>query len=343
MASAVVSHTSLATTRFTGSPLDLPKRAHALLAERFPAARVRHKPLSILRQEARRALEQFLDAQQPPMGKPERDRLIDDVLGEAPGFGPLEELFRDESVKEIMLLAAAQVIAKKETGWVPTSVRFRDAVHHRAYVRRLAETGEPLAANSVPTDGAFDVRLANGFRVIGVTPPDVLDQPPLAVFVRGQASPVMATPGPVGLPIPQGGSGVTTIPLSRIPAIPKGGSSVVSMNELVRGPSASGRFPKPNSEPPRPSPLPMPEAAPVSEFYIPAHVDAKERTRRKVSERIIRKCAAAGVYDLSAIPAVELQRVILAHVEELNAEQGQQMSDHEMQITALEIFTGMRR
>ncbi len=341
MASAVLNHSSIGVTRFTGSPLDLPRRAHSLLVERFPAIRVRHKPLSILRQEARRALEQFLDAQQPPMAKPERDKLIDEVLGEAPGFGPLEELFRDEAVKEVMLLAAAQVIAKKETGWVPTSVRFRDVVHHRNYVRRLADTGEPLVANGIPTDGAFDVRLANGFRVIGVIPPDVLDQPPLAVFVRGQASPVMATPGPIGLPIPPVGSGVTTIPLSRLPQPSKSGSGVVSVSDLVRGSSASGSSPKP--EPPRPTPLPMPEAAPVSEFYIPAHVDAKERMRRKVSERIIRKCAAAGVYDLSAIPAAELRRVILAHVEELNTEQRQQMSDQEMQIAALEIFTGMRR
>lgn len=342
MASAVVSH-STAATRFTGPPLDLPKRAHALLVERFPAARVRHKPLSILRQEGRRALEQFFDAQQPPMAKPERDKLIEDVLGEAPGFGPLEELFRDEAVKEIMLLAAAQVIAKKDAGWVPTSVRFRDPTHHRNYIRRLADTGEQLVAGGVPTDGAFDVRLANGFRVIGVLPPDVLDQPPLAVFVRGQPSPVMATPGPVGLPIPPAGSGTTTMPLNRIPAMPKSASSVVPVNDLSHGPSASGRSPKPTSEPPRPAPLPMPEPAPVSEFYIPASVDPKERMRRKVSERIIRKCAAAGVYDLSAIPAAELQRVILAHVEELNVEQRQQMSDQEMHVAALEILAGMRR
>jgi hypothetical protein len=49
------------------------------------------------------------------------------------------------------------------------------------------------------------------------------------------------------------------------------------------------------------------------------------------------------VFDLSAIPAAELQRVILAHVEELNAEQRQALTDQEMQIVALEIFTGMRR
>ncbi len=365
MASAVLNHSSLGATRFVGSPLDLPKRMHALLAERFPPLRVRHKPLSILRQEARRALEQFLDSQTPPMAKPERDKLIDDVLGEAAGFGPLEELFRDEAVKEIMLLTAAQVIAKKETGWVPTSVRFRDPAHLRGYVRRLAETGEPFVSGGTSGDGAFDVRLANGFRVIGVLPPDVLALPPLAVLCRGlphtsdqpvptfpsatmsgwvPGSALVRTPAPRPVPadpFPEVGSGVTTVPMHRIPVVSKSGSTGVPAGDITRVPGASGLYPK--SEPPRPAPLPMPEAAPVSEFYIPASVDPKERVRRKVSERIIRKCAAAGVYDLSAIPPAELQRVILAHVEELNAEQRQQLTDHEVQIVALEIFTGMRR
>lgn len=349
MASAVLTTAALGATRFVGAPLDLPKRAHALLAERFPLARTKHKPLSILRQEGRRALEQFLDAQVPPPAKADRDKLVEDVLGEANGFGPLEELFRDETVKEIMALAATQVIARKDSGWVPTSVRFRDPTHHRTYLRRVAETGEALAPGLAATDGAFDVRLANGFRVVGVLPPDVLDQPPLAVFVRGQAAPVMATPGPVGtgsqaaLPgLSPNGSGITTVPLNRLPVPLKPGSVGVTAAELTRIAPASGAYPKPDSIAPRPAPLPVPEA-PVSEFYHPASMDPKERMRRRVSERIIRKCAAAGVYDLSAIPAAELQRVILAHVEELNGEDTRRLSEQEMQIVALEIFTGMRR
>lgn len=348
MASVVTTNASLGATRFTGSPLELPRRLHALLAEKFPAVRVRHKPLSILRQEGRRALEQFFDTQSPTTPRTDRDKLIEEVLGEAAGFGPLEELFRDETVKEIMLLAAAQVIARKETGWVPTSVRFRDAAHHRTYLRRLAETGEQLVVGGANGDGAFDVRLSNGFRVIGVLPPDVLDQPPLAVFVRGQPAPaIVATPGPVpngsgaALPaLPPTNSGVTTVPIQRIPVPIKPGSVGVTANELTRIQSSSGSGS--NSSLPRPTPLPVPEA-PATGFYTTTNLDPKEQMRRRVSERIIRKCAAAGVYDLSAIPAAELQRVILAHVEELNGELIQKFTEQEVQIVALEIFTGMRR
>jgi pilus assembly protein CpaF len=346
MASAVLTNASIGATRYVGSPLDLPRRAHALLAERFPAHRTKHKPLSILRQEGRRALEQFFDAQVPPPAKADRDRQVEEILGEANGFGPLEELFRDEAVREVMVLAAAQVIVRKDGGWVPTSVRFRDPAHQRTYLRRLADTGEPFVTGGGGGDGAFDVRLANGFRVIGVLPPDVLDTPPVAVFVRGlphtadQPAPTFPTATMSGLPAQ--GSGVTTMPLHRLPLPPKPGSVGVTAAEITRIAPASGTFNKPDSLPPRPTPLPVPDA-PVSEFYLPPGMDPKERMRRRVSERIIRKCAAAGVYDLSAIPAAELQRVILAHVEELNGEDTRRLNDQEMQMVALEIFTGMRR
>lgn len=355
MASAVNTFAQLGVTRAIGSPVDLPKRAHALLAERFPLARTRHKPLSILRQEGRRALEQLFDSQVPPPPRPERDKLIEEILGEADGFGPLEELFRDETVKEIMVLAAAQVITRKEGGgWVPTSVRFRDPSHQRSYLRRLTETNPPLVSDAGQHDAGFDVRLANGFRVVGILPPDVLDQPPLAVFTRGQPAVAAATPVPV--PLTASGT-LSTGSAARIaPIPPPGGSGTISFNAVTRGPASSGRFPKPDtgskgpipsplgaSKGPMPSPLPPAQEPAVSEFYMPANLDPMEKVRRRVSERIIRKCAAAGVYNLSAIPAAELQRVILAHVEELNTAERMNLSDQEVQIVALEIFTGMRR
>jgi pilus assembly protein CpaF len=229
-----------------------------------------------------------------------------------------------------MVLAAAQVITRKEGGgWVPTSVRFRDPLHQRSYLRRLAETNPPLFADGGPADAAFDVKLANGFRAVGILPPDVLEQPPLAVFTRGQPTPTQATPVPQATT-----SGTVSAAAVTRPTPPE--SSVVNLNALSRGPAASGRMPRPDV----PGPVQEP---PVSEFYLPAHLDPKEKVRRRVSERIIRKCAAAGVYDLSAIPAAELQRVILAHVQELNAAERMNLSDHEVQIVALEIFTGMRR
>ena len=84
-----------------------------------------------------------------------------------------------------MVLAHNQVIARKGDVWLPTSVHFRDPDHYRRTLARLAGQGEPPFTPGRSRRAAIDVRLANGFRVVAVLPPAVLDQPPVAVFVRG--------------------------------------------------------------------------------------------------------------------------------------------------------------
>jgi pilus assembly protein CpaF len=173
------------------------RKAHARLAPLTDPARARHKPLSLLRMEVRRLLEQYLVAECPTLPQAERSRLADEVLAEAPGLGPLEDLFRDPAVQEVMVLAPGQVVVRKGDAWTPTSVRFRDAEHVRRMLARYAEVGEPVAP---PAAGGFDVWLGNGFRAVAVLPPEVLELPPTAVFVRG-APP--SAPPPVSQPTPR--------------------------------------------------------------------------------------------------------------------------------------------
>lgn len=324
MAGSVIT-SSAALTRLVGSPPDLSRKAHALLADRFPPARVKHKPLSILRQEGRRALEQMFEAEFPAVPRTDRDRTIEEVLGEAVGFGPLEELFRDDTIQEVMVLAAAQVIARKNDAWVPTSVRFRDAAHLRVYLQKVADTGEQMAGLDPPA-GACDVRIANGFRVIGVFPPEVLGLPPTAVFRRGD------------------------VPQTTAPAFPPrmpGGSTGVSMSAMTRQSPLSAPTPTPPAAKPAfqvfSQPLPVPTSRIVPDAEPADPNDPVVRLKQRVTERIIRKCAAAGVYDLNVISTPELQRIILANVDDLNTVERLGLDEPLMQRLTLEILAGMSR
>ena len=106
-----------------GTAADSRRKAHAKLLERVDPARARHKPLSILRAEGRRAVEASLDAD-ATVPRAERETFVEDILAESVGFGPLEELFRDEAVKEILVLAPHMVLALRGEEWTPTSARF---------------------------------------------------------------------------------------------------------------------------------------------------------------------------------------------------------------------------
>jgi hypothetical protein len=274
--------------------------------DRFDPGKSRRMPASLFQQTARQQVEQVVDAEAPRLAKPDRERLIEEVFREAFGFGPLEELFPDQTVKEILVLGPLAVVVRRDGGWVPTNVKFRDAEHLQEVLDRVVGAGEPLA----PGLGfsAIDVRLHNGFRVVAVMPPPVLKQPTTALFVRGvpgtgafSVMPRAATPPPVPPP-----------------------------SEPHPAPPANGR-------PASPAPVgsPLASTAPGEQQFA--------RHRARITERIISKLASLGVYDVNPLDVNELRRVIAAYVEEYCRTEKTYLSDPDQGRLTLEILTGMRR
>ncbi len=361
------------TGRFQSPLVDLRKRAQARLAEKVDPSRNRGKPLSLLRQEGKRTLEQFFESEAPALQKPERDKIIEELLADAIGFGPMEELFRDADVKEVLVLAPNVVIIKKNESWLPSPVRFRDAAHMRAVLQKMADIGDQLVPNPSTSSG-FDVKLSNGFRAVAILPPDIMEQQPVGLFVRGAgsgsgASPAITTPPPVpaarvpstsGLiatPAPRAtaGSGTAAGPRSGvgpIPGVPAGSNSGVTSGrgQSATG-SAGGGFAGQGSgiiqAGQRPVVAtgsgsgPLTGSGPVSGTTLGADLHAK--VRQKVTERIIMKLANAGVYDLNVIPLPELRKIAMAYVKEFIDAEKIALDDPTIERLANEILAGMNR
>ena len=294
---------------------DLRRRLYGRIAERIDPVRNRHKPLSLLRREATRVIEHYFDTECPLMTRSERDGLIAEIVAGAVGIGPLEELFRDPAVCEILVLAVGSVIARKGDAWVTTNAGFRDAAELRAMLARFAEVGKPVTDPGRSSTAGFDVRLVNGFRVIAVIPPGVLDLPPSALLVRETAvggTPV-SDPGSRAIPFPAvrpvgesagtWDSGVVSVAAPRSGVYPAGSLS-----------NASGRF-----------------------------VDPVERIRQRVTERIISALAAAGVFDLTLLPTADLRKLVLAHVAEANTADKLGLDGPAQIRLAADILAGMNR
>ena len=305
------------TTRLLQASLDPVRKAQQFLNEKFPPNRVRHKPLSILRQEARRAIETFLDVEFPSLAKPDRDRTTATAIDESISMGPLEELYRDEATTEFMVLAHNQIVGRKGNNWLPTSARFRDELAWQAYLKKLQATGEAYVTVS-QLSAAFDVRLPNGFRVVGVVPPPGLGLGPTVVFSRG--APVVTASGSTNS-FDSESSILSVADLNRSIAAANGGGSSVRLggSGIIRT-SASERIPAP----------------------VPPPLSPTDVLKQKVTERIVRKCAAAGVFDLKVIPRGELQKVIFASVDEYTVAENMPMADQTKNILTLEILSGMR-
>ena len=324
---------------------DVRRKAHARLAERIDPARSRHKPLSILRVEAKRVLDQYFETECSALPRAERDKLAEDVIAEAHGIWPLEELIRDDGVSEILVLGPGQVIARKGDIWLPASVRFRDASQFRGVLTRLAEQGEALAS---PTSGGFDVRLPNGFRVLAIIPPEVMDQPPMALLVRAIAVPTPPTTTPT-IPNP-----VVTSPSpspSPSQSVNGPGSSVIPSHFRVPQPTPTTTPPPIGSSRVGPSDSGILSRTPAalgiagSRSGSPSEVmqDPFMKIRQRVTERIISKLAIAGVYDLNMIPAPEMRRIVAAHVFELSEAERLGLDGTLIERLTLEILASMNR
>lgn len=334
---------------------ELRRKATRRIAERVDPARNRHKPLSILRQESKRAIDLFFEAEFPYIPKDDRVKLTDEVLSEAVGLGPLEELFRDDAVREILILGPSQVIVCKDDNWVPTSVFFRDVAHVRQVLLRTVEQGEPIHPGQT-LKACVDVKLANGFRAVGIIPPDVMETLPLIAFVRwfGSSTGVTTasesrtanpgTPNPssqptaiLTTPAPRGGSGLisTPAPRSAAYATSRSGVGLLGGSKAVSDSNAN-------------SPVHATPAARTSAIGVDGPAsgifgnDPYAKMRGKITQRLITKIASAGIYDLSQIPKHELKKIVATMVDEANANDRLNLDASESARLTLEIISGMQ-
>lgn len=217
---------SLPAVRGPGSTAAIPvyeivkARVLVRLNDRLDPGKSRRMPPSIFQQTARQLVEQAIEAEGSRLGRGDREKLAEEVLGEAFGFGPLEELFRDATAKEIMVLGPQAVVVRREQGWAPTNVKFRDEEHLRVILGRVAGLGEAVAAGLPPS--VIDAKLANGFRAVAVLPPAVLGTPATAVFVRPPDAPAPAVQvsGATGMhPVLSAGTGRVASPGPRPGAV----------------------------------------------------------------------------------------------------------------------------
>ena len=67
-----------------------------------------------LRNDIRGVVEQLCDTENPLLNRNERQRLVNEVLDETFGFGPLELLLKDDKIGDIMINGPKNVYIEKE-------------------------------------------------------------------------------------------------------------------------------------------------------------------------------------------------------------------------------------
>jgi pilus assembly protein CpaF len=152
--------------------MQLKKELHtSLIAGLHPAA-VRTMDSFDLRQELRRGAEELCRSRAELLSQVERDQIIDELIDETLGLGPLEPLLRDPSVSDILINGPRTVYVERRGCLEKTPVTFHDDAHLVEVVQRVAHRVGRRIDESSPM---VDARLPDGSRVNAVIRPLALD------------------------------------------------------------------------------------------------------------------------------------------------------------------------
>ena len=109
-------------------------------------------------------------------GREVRRRIVKDVLDEALGLGPLEDLLADPLVSEIMVNRHDQIYVERKGKLEKTQVRFLNVEQLRGVIERIVA---PLGRRIDEKVPMVDARLLDGSRVNAIIPPLALKRPAL--------------------------------------------------------------------------------------------------------------------------------------------------------------------
>jgi pilus assembly protein CpaF len=125
-----------------------------------------------LRLEVRRAAEELCRARADLLNLSERERLVNEVLDETFGLGPLEPLMRDPAVTDIMVNGPKVIYVERKGRLERVDVAFNDERHLLQIVQRIAGR---VGRRVDETSPMVDARLPDGSRVNAIIPPLALD------------------------------------------------------------------------------------------------------------------------------------------------------------------------
>jgi pilus assembly protein CpaF len=157
----------------------LKRELHTKLVERLDLSALESiRDEKVLVQQVRAAVLEFLRVEQAPLSAAERDEVVEEIVWEVTGLGPIEPLTRDPSVSDILVNSAKSVYIERRGRLERTNVVFRDDAHLLTVIDRIVSRVGRRVDESSPM---VDARLPDGSRVNAIIPPLAIDGPVLSI------------------------------------------------------------------------------------------------------------------------------------------------------------------
>jgi pilus assembly protein CpaF len=131
-----------------------------------------------LRREVRKAAEEQCRHSPDLLSLSERERLVNEVLDETFGLGPLERLMKDGTISDILINGPKTVYIERRGLLERTDIAFNDDKHLLQIIQRIVSRVGRRVDETTPM---VDARLPDGSRVNAIIPPLALDGPLLSI------------------------------------------------------------------------------------------------------------------------------------------------------------------
>jgi pilus assembly protein CpaF len=151
---------------------------HRKLIQKLNLDRVTEDNREDIRRQVGSIIESLVVGESTPMNLQERERLVQEVLDEVFGLGPLEPLLADPTVSDILVNTHKHVYVERKGILEETGVQFRDDAHLMTIIDRIVSAVGRRVDESSPM---VDARLADGSRVNAIIPPLAIDGPCLSI------------------------------------------------------------------------------------------------------------------------------------------------------------------
>jgi pilus assembly protein CpaF len=113
-----------------------------------------------------------------PMTTAEQTKIVEEVLDETLGLGPLETLLKEPSISDILVNRYNKVFIERAGKLSETTVRFKDDAHLLHIIEKIVSQVGRRIDEAQPI---VDARLQDGSRVNAIIPPLALDGPCLSI------------------------------------------------------------------------------------------------------------------------------------------------------------------
>lgn len=148
------------------------RRMHQRLVDKIDLSRVGDLKGESFRREIRLVVEHLCDSENTFLNRSERDKIVDEVLDETLGLGPLEFLLKDPTISDILINGPKNIFVERCGQLEKTDVEFRDNAHLMQIIDRIVSK---VGRRVDETSPMVDARLEDGSRVNAIIPPLALD------------------------------------------------------------------------------------------------------------------------------------------------------------------------